>query len=137
MTKQISVRIRHESPHENTDRHRQTGRRFTIRAGKPLRQRSLRVLAQLVDLGNTMDTADRAKRRALLYAVVLAPQIIAAVLLQRNARMAALLGTPVDEAVLTDVQIPAAGAAVPAVRPAVRQVLLKPVVIREVEQRLA
>src|SRR4029453_3540736 len=29
------------------------------------------------------------------------------------------------------------GAAVPAVRPAVRQVLLKPVVIREVEQRLA
>src|SRR4026207_1829488 len=84
-----------------------------------------------------MDTAYGAVRRAALYLPILALEICHTVLLQRNARIPALLRAPVDQSVFTHIQIPGARAAVPFVRPAVRQVLLKPVVGGEIERRSA
>src|SRR6187397_1444113 len=73
-----------------------------------------------------MDTAYGAVRRAALYLPILALEICHTVLLQRNARIPALLRAPVDQSVFTHIQIPAA-----------RQVLLKPVVGGEIERRSA
>ena len=51
--------------------------------------------------------------------------------------MAALLRAPVHQAILADVQIARAGAAMPLVRLAVREFLLEPIVVCEIQQRLA
>ena len=48
--------------------------------------------------------------------------------------MATLLGAPVHEPILADVQVTASGTAVPVVWLTVREVLLKSVVVREVER---
>ena len=80
-----------------------------------------------------MDAAYGAQRRASLVTVILPLQILGAILLERDARVAPLLRTPVHEAVLADVEIPCTGTAVPLVGLPVGEVLLEAVVIREVE----
>jgi hypothetical protein len=67
-----------------------------------------------------MHATDRAVRRAALHAMVFAPQILRPILLQRNARLPALLRTPVDETVLADVAIPGACGTLPVIGPAFR-----------------
>src|SRR5688572_1059007 len=84
-----------------------------------------------------MHAAHGAEWRAALHVMVFPSQILGAVLLQRNPRMPALLGAPVNEAILADVDVARARAAVPLVRLAVRKVPLKPVVVRVVERGFA
>src|SRR5579864_8857409 len=72
-------------------------------------------IAPAVDDRGLMDTGDRAVRSAGLFGEVFAADILDAVLLERNARIAALLRTVVNQAVLADVQISAASAAAPPV----------------------
>src|SRR5262249_11763865 len=78
-----------------------------------------------------------AERRAVLHAVILAAQVVGAVLLQWDTRMTALLRAPVDQAILADIEVPRAGAAEPVVWLSVGKVLLEAVVVREVEHRLS
>src|SRR5687768_2483179 len=75
--------------------------------------------------------------RASLVGVVFTTQIVRAVSLERDARMATLLRAPVHQAILADIQVAGAGAAMPVVRLALREVLLEAVVVREIEQRRA
>src|SRR6476659_7574573 len=82
-----------------------------------------------------MHAANGAERRAALQLMVSTPQMPRPVLLQGNTRVPPLLRTPVDEAVLTDIEVTASRAAVPFVRPPICQVLLKPVVGGDVERR--
>ena len=102
-----------------------------------MRQRHLRVPTEFIDLGDPVHASDSAELRAALHPVVLAPQILGVEVFQRDAGTAALLGTPVDEAVFTNLKIPRPCSAVPGVRQAVREVPLEPVVVREVEYRFA
>ena len=51
--------------------------------------------------------------------------------------MTTLLRAPVDQTILADIEVPGAGAAEPVVWLSVREVLLKSVVVGEVEQRLS
>jgi len=95
------------------------------------------LVAQFVHLSDSMNAANRAQRSAALAAVILPLQIVRTVLLERDTRMPSLLRTPVHETVLADIEISRAGAAVPFIGHAVREVLLEAVVVREVEQRLA
>src|SRR5262245_34066958 len=84
-----------------------------------------------------MDAANGAHRCATLDLVILPPEIVGDILREGNAGVSALLRTPVHEPVFTDVQITAAGAAVPVIRVRVREILLKAVVVGEIEWRLA
>src|SRR5262245_5304222 len=84
-----------------------------------------------------MHASDGAQRRAALHLAELAAQIVLSVLLERNARIAALLRTPVYEAVLAHIEVAATRAAVPVVRAPLREVFLKPVVVGKVEGRSA
>src|SRR6478609_5252296 len=72
-----------------------------------------------------MHAADRAERRAPFRRQQLAPDVLGRVAGERDAGHPALLRTPVDEAILTDVEIARAGAATPVVRLAVGKVGLE------------
>lgn len=63
--------------------------------------------------------------RAGFARVILAPQVLPRVFLQRHGGIAALLGAVVHQAVFADVEVTAPGAATPVVRPAVGDVFLK------------
>src|SRR5262245_26118118 len=90
-------------------------------------------MAQVINLCDTMHAADRAERGTSLFDVVLTMQVLVGVPLERDAWMTALLRTPVHETVFADVQVAAAGAAVPIVRQAGRQVALETVVVDVIE----
>ena len=64
-------------------------------------------------------------RRARLGRVELPAKIIQRVVHQRNARIAALLRAPVDEAVFADIEIARSGTAAPLVRFAARNIMLE------------
>src|SRR5690606_24885613 len=81
--------------------------------------------APLVGHAGAVHAADRAVRRALLRGVELARDVFARVARERDAGRAALLRAVVHEPVLADVQVPRAGAALPVVRLALEQVVLK------------
>lgn len=63
--------------------------------------------------------------RARLGRVELPAKIIQGVVHQRDARIAALLRAPVDEAVFADIEIPRSGTAAPLVRFAARNIMLE------------
>ena len=64
-------------------------------------------------------------RRAGFLRVVLVGKVRGRVLLQRDCRKAALLGAIMHQAVFADVEVPATGAASPAIRDTMRNVPLK------------
>src|SRR5262245_23532552 len=69
--------------------------------------------------------------------MVFGTQLLETVAIQRNPRTATLLRAPMDQSILADIEIPGAGGAMPVVRFAVRQILLKAVVVGEIEDRLS
>jgi hypothetical protein len=77
-------------------------------------ERLLRLLAELIDHRNLVHAGYRAEGCARLHALVFALEILTRILLQRNARSAALLRAVV-QAVFADVQVAAARAATPVV----------------------
>src|SRR5690606_16894966 len=89
-------------------------------------RRQLLLAAPLVEDARPVHAADRAERRAGLLGVELAADVLARVLRERDARVAALLRAVVHEALLADVEVAGAGAALPVVRLAVDEVVLKP-----------
>ena len=58
---------------------------------EPISKRAKRVVAQFVHLRHSMDTTDRAERRAGLLAVILPFEIVSPVLCEGNAWTSALL----------------------------------------------
>src|SRR5690242_19338056 len=78
-----------------------------------------------------VNTRHRAMRGAGFFAEILAPQVFARVVFQRNRRIAPLLRAVVHQAVFSDVEIPRSGAASPVVRLARRNVVLKRIHPRE------
>src|SRR6185503_20029845 len=137
LPKQSASGTRDKRPLQDLDGQRETMRLPADRRREPLRQRPLRVLAQFVHLRDAMDTPNRTHRRAALDAVIFGTEIVEAVLRERDAWMTALLRAPMDETVFADIEVPRTGAALPVIGLALCKVLLKPVVVREVEQRLA
>lgn len=93
---QIAAWAGDERPPQRSDRGRQRDGVSTAGRREPLRERFLRPLAELVDLRDAVHAADRAHRRARLDPPALAFQIIHAILLERDRRMAALLRAPVQ-----------------------------------------
>ena len=82
------------------------------------------LLSHVVHHGSLVNAGDGAIGSAGLDAVILALQINLCVLLQGNARPAPLLRAVMDQTILADVEIAAAGVAVPVVRLPANQVLL-------------
>src|ERR687896_1314639 len=97
----------------------------------------MRIRAQFVHLRDSVHAAHCATRCAALGHVILPPQIFWTVMLQRNAGPPTLLGTPMHETVFADVEVTTARTAMPVVRLAVREVLLKAAVVRKIEHRRA
>src|SRR5262245_50416043 len=135
LSKQLSLRTRDEQPHEDLDGARPL-RLTPNSSGKPLSESRLWTVAQLVNLGDSVHAPDGAERRAGFDLVVFPSQVGGAIALQGNCRMTALLRAPVHQAVLADVEIPGAGAAMPLVGPTEGEILLKAVVVCEGERRL-
>src|SRR5215470_20439664 len=135
LSKQRSLRTRDEQPHEDLDGARPL-RLTPSRRGKPLSESRLWAVAQLVNLGNPVHAPHGAEGRAGFDLVVFPPQVGGAIALQGNSRVTALLRAPMHQAVLADVEIPGAGGAMPLVGPTKGQILLKSVVVCEVERRL-
>ena len=79
-------------------------------------QRLPRKVPELVDHRYLMDAGHRAKRGTRFHRVQLSLEVRGAILLERDARSAALLGTVVNEPVFADVKIPASGTAMPVIR---------------------
>ena len=71
-----------------------------------------------------------AGRRAPFLRIVFPIEVLHRVILESNARVAALLRTPMDQTVFTDVEITSSGAATPVVRLALGDAVLKPVETR-------
>ena len=69
--------------------------------------------------------------------MILAPQILRTVTLERCGGAAPLLRAPVNEPVLADIEIAGAGGAMPVVGSAYREILLKPVVVCKIEGGLS
>ena len=67
--------------------------------------RSLLRVAPVVENANLMYALQRARRCAPFLGLVLPIEIFHRVLLERNSGIAALLRAPVDQAVLTDVEV--------------------------------
>ena len=78
-------------------------------------------------MADLVDALDGAVRGAPFFGVVFAVHVGVGVFEQRNARRAALLRAPADDAVLVDVEIAGTGPATPFVFAAVDQIVLKPV----------
>src|SRR5262249_45050040 len=135
--KQFATGAGDEGPDQHFHGQRKARRLALNRRLEPPRERSLRILAQLVHLRHAVYAPHGAERRAVLHAVILAPQVVGAVLLKWDTRMTALLRAPVDQAILADIEVPRAGAAEPVVWLSVGKVLLEAVVVREVEHRLS
>ena len=135
LAKHMAVRVVDERPPEETDCRREA--RPAPVWTEPLPERQLRVAPQLVDLRYSVHAADRAQWRAPFLPMKFAPQVVLTVAFEGDARTAALLRTPVNETVFADVEVTATSRAMPVVRLPVRQVLLKPVVVRVVERRVA
>lgn len=81
----------------------------------------------IVEEGYVLHAGDRAKGRAGLASVIFMPHVLPGVLLKGDGRVTALLRAVVDQAVLTDVQIAAAGAATPLPWNSTGDILLEPV----------
>src|SRR6185436_5941298 len=113
LPKQPASGTRDKRPLQDLDGQRETRRLPADRRREPLRQRTLRVLAQFIHLRDAMDAANRTHRRAALDAVILGTEIVEAVLRQRDAWMTALLRAPMYETVLADIEVPRTGAALP------------------------
>ena len=75
-----------------------------------------KMIAPAVEDGDLMHTGDGALRRAGFFRHVLAAKVDFRVILQRNAGVASLLRTVVDEAVFTNIEVTRAGAASPVIR---------------------
>src|SRR5882762_9970214 len=73
-------------------------------------------IAPVVEDADLVDTLDRAGGRAPFLGFVFPFEVFHRVIYQRNAGIAALLGTPVDESVFADVEVTRAGATTPFVR---------------------
>ena len=84
-----------------------------------------RTRAEVVEHGYLMDTGDRAKRCARFGSGSLAFEVLAGVGFERNGGSAPLLRTVVHQAVFADIKESATGAAIPLVRQAAADVLLK------------
>src|SRR5581483_9307444 len=84
-------------------------------------------LAQVVEHGDLLHAGDGAAGSARLARIELAAQVLTGVVQERNARVAALLGAVMNEAVFADVQVASAGAASPVVGPAAGDVFLEAV----------
>src|SRR5262245_42597904 len=131
--KQFPLWARDEGPPENPDRQRQLWHRARHRRRKPVQEGRFGIVSEFIHLGDAMYTPDGAKGRAILALVIFPLKIVSVVLLERDSGMATLLRAPVDEAVFAHVEVPSAGAAVPLVWLAQREVLLEAVVVGEVE----
>src|SRR5207302_5694500 len=75
--------------------------------------------------GNLVDAGNCAVRSAGFFRPVFTPDIVGAVLLQRNRRIAALLRAVMHQAVLADVQVASPRPASPVVGPTLSDVVLK------------
>ena len=84
-----------------------------------------RTRAEVVEHRYLMDTRDGAERRAGFAAVSLALEVLACIGFERNGGSAPLLRTVVHQAVFADIKESATGAAIPLVRQAAADVLLK------------
>src|SRR5262245_34964067 len=112
---QVAARVGYECPPQDSDRNRKARRQRVTWRGKPGSERAFGIVAQLVDLCDAMHAPYGAEGRTVLVPVVLRPQVVFAVLFERNARVPALLRAPVHKTVLAHIQVPRAGAAVPLV----------------------
>src|SRR5438045_8221406 len=88
---------------------------------------SLLRIAPVVENADLVNALERARRRAPFLSLVLAIEIFHRVLVERYARIAALLRAPVDETVFADIEITRAGATTPVVRLSFSDAVLKPV----------
>src|SRR5262245_49905457 len=96
-----------------------------VGTGSHLGRIKLRI-SPMIDDGYLLHTPDGAGRGTGLLGEILALDIGKCVTLQRDSRIATLLGTVVHQAVFANVQVTGAGAASPVVGIASSQVLLKP-----------
>src|SRR5580765_2007265 len=95
-----------------------------------------RLRANTVEQSHAVHARHRAERRTTLLARALPQHVRSRVLGQRDAWMPALLRAPMHEAVLADIEITAAGAALPVVRAPEREVPLEIVlVLYRIERR--
>src|SRR5436190_20662307 len=84
-------------------------------------------IAPIVEYANLVDALKGASWRTPFLRIVFPIKIIHRVLLKWNARITALLRTPVDKAVLADVEIPRARSAAPVVGLPFGYAVLKPI----------
>src|SRR5262249_520661 len=77
-----------------------------------------------------LNTGDGAPLGAWLFGVKLPLDVCVSVVFQRDGGVATLLGAVMDQSVFADVQVARPGPAAPFVRPAVSQIVLKPVKAR-------
>jgi len=94
----------------------------------------LRPLAKVVEHSGLMNARNCTEWRAALRPRRFAPDIVQRVLIERNAGSATLLRAVMHQPVLTDIQEPAAGAAVPIVRQSSPDVVLEMIEMRERKQ---
>src|SRR5262245_38235914 len=86
--------------------------------------------APVIHHSDLLNAGDGTHFGAWLFGVKLASDVFAGVVFKRNGGVTALLRTVVNQSVFADVQVSGAGAAPPIVRPAVGQIVLKPVKAR-------
>ena len=116
------VAVDRETATTTPDHRRRTKSRIELAA--PIEnsgQRFPRPLAKIVEHGGLMNARNGAEWRAALGTRRFAPDVVQRVLFERNARPPALLRAIMHQPVLTDVQEPAAGAAMPIVRKSSRR----------------
>ena len=80
----------------------------------------------MINDGYLLNASDSTVRRARFFGEIFPLDVGESVLFERDARIAALLGAVMDEAVFANVQIAGTGAASPIVRFAAGEIFLEP-----------